>query len=99
MSDEMDKYIILKYLDEERRILGLPIDEFIPITVIIVFGFIAKFLMLGILLSAVLFASVRSIKKNRGRCALMALIYWNGNESVGKTLFRSFPKSSDRYWI
>lgn len=99
MSENMDKYIIFKYLDEEKRILGLPLDEFIPIASLITFGFIAKFLLLGIFLSAALFGFMRSLKKNRGRCALLSIIYWNGNDSVGKTLFPSFPASSDRYWV
>lgn len=99
MSDASDQYVIFKYLDEERRILGLPLDEFIPITLLIIFGFMTKLLIVGILASGLLFAFMRNLKKNRGRCALLSLIYWNGNESAGKTLFPSFPPSAERYWV
>lgn len=99
MSDNLDKYLIFKYLDEETRFVGLPLDEFIPVVFFIVFGFVAKLLILGILFAASTVFFLKSLKKKRGRSALLYMIYWHGNESVGNTLFPSFPKSTERYFI
>lgn len=93
------KYQIYKYLDEEKRIVGLTLDEFIPILLVFIIAFLAKLLLVGILVAAAIFSVMRSIKKKRGRCALLSLIYWNSNKSVGKLLFSAFPPSSKRYWI
>ena len=93
------KYQIYKYLDEEKRLVGLPIDEVIPIGLVLIIAFLMKMLLVGILLAAAIFGAIRGLKKNRGRCALLSIIYWNGNDLVGKTIFRSFPPSSKRYWV
>lgn len=93
------KYQIYKYLDEEKRIVGLTIDEVIPVGFVLIMAFLLKILLLGILMAAALFSLVRHLKKNRGRCALLSVIYWNTNETVGKMIFHSFPPASKRYWV
>lgn len=93
------KYQIYKYLDEEKRIVGLTIDEVIPIGLALMIAFLMKVLLIGILMAAAIFSLVRRLKKNRGRCALLSVIYWNGNESVGKMIFHSFPPAVKRYWV
>lgn len=98
MNDQ-NKYIIFKYLDEETRIVGLPLDEFIPVVIFIAFGFLSKLLMFGILCAALTVLFLKKLKRSRGKSALLAILYWHGNESVGKTIFPSFPKSTDRNFL
>lgn len=98
MSDQ-NKYLIFKYLDEETRVIGLPLDEFIPAVLFVVFGFFVKILPLGILCAVASVMFLKHLKKNRGKSALLFILYWHGNEMVGKTLFPSFPKSTERDFI
>lgn len=99
MNDEDKKYVILKFLDEEDKIMGLPIDEFIPILIIIITGFLCKFLLEAVLLAFLTMRFMRKIKRSKGKGFLFILAYWHGNEAVGKRLFPSFPKATERYFI
>lgn len=99
MTDEAAKYIMLQYLDEEEKIIGLPIDEFIPSVCILVLSFICKMLLTGVIIAFVIIKIMRQLKRSQGKGFLFILAYWHGSEWVGKTLFQSFPKSTERYFI
>lgn len=99
MLDENIKYMMLQYLDEEEKIIGLPIDEFIPVACILVLSFFCKILLTGVIISFCFVKIMRRLKQNKGKGFLYILAYWHGNELVGKVIFPSFPKSTDRYFI
>ncbi|MCX7125446.1 MAG: type IV conjugative transfer system protein TraL [Gammaproteobacteria bacterium] len=77
MNEEDKKYIILKFLDEEEKILGLPIDECIPVVGIIIIGFLAKFLIISIVLAFIVTKLMRRAKHSNGKGFLFVLAYWN----------------------
>lgn len=99
MSEESIKYVMLKYLDEEEKIMGLPVDEFIPVSLILLFSFICKILFVGLVLSFLTVKLMRHFKHNQGRGFLFIVCYWNLNAEVGKALFSSFPSATERYYI
>ncbi len=98
MSDEA-KYLMLQYLDEEEKIIGLPIDEFIPVACILVLSFFCKCLLTGVIIAFFTARIMRHFKQSRGKGFLFITAYWHGNELIGKIIFPSFPKSTDRYFI
>jgi conjugal transfer pilus assembly protein TraL len=94
---ETDQYKICKYLDEQYRIIGLPLDEFIPLAIILVMSFLFKLLIVGILLMVVCWRLMRHFKKGMGSAALLVSIYWHmcGSQAA----FRALPDSTKRYWV
>lgn len=99
MTDENAKYIMLQYLDEEEKIIGLPIDEFIPVACILVLCFVCKMLLTGTIIAFFVIKIMRHLKQSQGKRFLFILVYWHGSDWVGKTIFQSFPKSTERYFI
>ena len=99
MIDENAKYMMLQYLDEEEKIIGLPIDEFIPVACILGLCFIGKMLLTGAIIAFLTLKIMRQLKQSQGKGFLFILLYWHGSEWVGKTLFHAFPKSTERYFI
>lgn len=71
-----DKNVILRYLDSPTRIAFWTIDEISSLFLPIAFGCIFKFPLIGLILSAFLYLSLKYVKQNIGGGFLRHVIYW-----------------------
>lgn len=91
-----DHYRINRYLDEQRRLIGLALDECIPMLMFLVLGFCLRQIMVSIILMMGWFVLIRILKKGKGSAALLVTLYWH---MVGSPYcFQGLPDSTQRVW-
>ncbi len=91
-----ERYQINRYLDEQRRLLGLALDECIPMIGLFVVCFFMKAMIIGLMLMALWLVLMRALKRGRGSAALFITWYWHMAGSA--QLFRGLPNSTQRVW-
>lgn len=99
MANNQDKYQICKLLDNQIRVIGLPLDEFIPIAIVVVAAFILKIAVWGVILGAVLLIALRSAKKGQGTGWLFNKFFWYAPAVIFKTFLLKTPPSLMRHWL
>lgn len=98
MSREINQYVICSCLDGDWRIMGLTLDELIPMLLFCLIGFLAKILMIMLVLAGAWYYGLRLLKKGQGSAALLLLFYRHASPEMAKSLFRAFPSYTKRYW-
>ncbi|KTD66464.1 Type IV conjugative transfer system protein TraL, proteobacteria [Legionella santicrucis] len=94
-------FLILRHLDEPKRILGLTLDD------CIIGGFFIFLAMLSSLkVKIILFfvgvglrMFVRKMKKGNPPSYLLLMMYWYFPHSLTKHFLKGLPPSHQRYWI
>ena len=94
----LDKYAICKLLDQEKRIIGLPLDEFIPALVIGIFFLISGVPILSVFVGAAWVFALRLLKKGQGSGFLLRQIFWFSPSAIFKFLTMT-PASFKRHWF
>ena len=97
MSDER-KYYICHLIDQQMRIVGLPVDEAVPIAVIMGLGFLFGQLVFALLAAIGFWALIRHLKKGQGSSFLFNALYWFLPGDIMSAVFKKLPSSSIRYW-
>ncbi|PHM59551.1 type IV conjugative transfer system protein TraL [Xenorhabdus ishibashii] len=98
MDGKENRYLFPSTLTNQRRVMGLPIDEFciyIPLALAGIFSNL--FLYFPIL--AMAYISIRKLKKGKGSCYLLNLVYWFLPKTMADFFIRALPASYKRYWI
>ncbi|EGT3611237.1 type IV conjugative transfer system protein TraL [Morganella morganii] len=98
MDGKEKRYIFPSTLSNQRRWMGLPIDEFcvyVPLAAATVFS--SLFIYGPILAVAII--TVKRLKRGKGSSYLLNLVYWFLPKSVADFFIRSLPASHLRYWI
>lgn len=98
-GDDLNKYRFPKTLSEQLRILGLPLDEFIPALFMLAWGFVTKKYMFGMILAVLLWQLIKAAKKGKTSKWLYNWCYWYLPTELFRVVYRVIPDSSFRKWI
>ena len=94
-----DKYRFPKCLDEEKRIVGLPIDEAIVVIGIFLVSFYMGMTVVGIVVATLSWMGLRHVKKGENTFFLLFLGYWVLPKEISGVLFMKTPTSKIREWV
>ena len=92
-------YYINRSLDEPRRIVGLPTDEFVTGMIVFVVLLALKKSLLAFLSGVIVIAIIRYFKKGKGSGWLLSLIYWHFPKWISKLWMKHTPPSENREYI
>ena len=105
-TDDFQHYRFPKTLSEQRRFLGLPYDEAIPVLSALLGGVLMQKALFGLGLAVLLWLGLRSAKRGRGSMWLYNLFYWYLPARLLRGLFLTMlwqktllPDSGHRQWI
>lgn len=98
-GDNIDKYRFPKTLSEQLRILGLPLDELIPVVPVLAWGFWVHKQLFGLVAAFVVWFIIRSAKRGKGSMWLYNVMYWYLPWLNSGTVFKMIPDSSFRQWV
>lgn len=98
MSQNINHDYICSCLDESTRVMGLTLDEFIPLFLIFVIGMLTNSFVLSFIGMMIMYAVMKRLKKGQGASILLILLYKNTYGSLSKTLFKEFPEPTKRLW-
>lgn len=99
MDNKLDRYRFPKTLSEQSRFFGMPIDEAIPVLLLVGWGLMSQKNLFGIISAAFVWFVIRSAKRGKGSMWLYNLMYWYLPWLNSKTVFKILPDSSFRQWI
>ncbi|KAA5971654.1 MULTISPECIES: type IV conjugative transfer system protein TraL [Pantoea] len=97
--DNTERYRFPKTLSEQLRVLGLPLDELIPVIPVLAWGFWTHRQLFGLMAACAVWFAIRSAKRGRGSMWLYNVMYWYLPGLRAGTVFRMIPDSSFRQWI
>jgi len=97
MSDEA-KYKICRLVDQQIRIVGLPIDEALPVGILCGVGLFVGQLLVMMVIAVVYWFTIRHFKKGQGSSFLLNVLYWFLPGVIMSAVFKTLPTSSIRYW-
>ncbi len=98
-SNKRALYLVPKTLDAPARVLGLPLDEFIPALIFAIFFFLIGKPIGSIAISAVTVILVKVMKKGQGSSWLINLCHWYLPKRVMVQLLRKTPPAQHREYI
>ncbi|QHP82823.1 MULTISPECIES: type IV conjugative transfer system protein TraL [Pectobacterium] len=98
MSGENDKYYFPETLNQQERIIGLPIDEFLVVAPLLISGIVYNMSTVLSIVAGLLWLLIRYLKKGQGSYWLLNFCYWHLPYFVFKITFRQIPDSSFRHW-
>jgi len=98
-GNNIDKYRFPKTLSEQTRILGLPLDEFIPAALSGGILMLNKSYMFGMVVAVVLWQAIRIAKRGKSSKWLYNWCYWYLPIELLRVVYRIIPDSSFRKWI
>lgn len=99
MDNKLDRYRFPKTLSEQSRFFGMPIDEAIPVLLLVGWGLMSQKNLFGIISAAFVWFVIRSAKRGKGSMWLYNLMYWYLPWLNSNTVFKILPDSSFRQWI
>lgn len=98
MDGKEVRYIFPSTLSNQRRWMGLPVDEFcvyFPLAGGAVFS--SLYIYAPMLIIAIIV--IKRLKRGRGSSYLINLMYWFLPKSLSDFFIRALPASHLRYWI
>lgn len=98
-ENELDKYRFPKTLSEQTRIIGMPLDEFIPAGIFFLWGCISKKYLFGLIVSAVVWQLIKAAKRGKSSTWLYNWCYWYLPSWLFRPVYRIVPDSSFRKWV
>ncbi|MBN3262965.1 type IV conjugative transfer system protein TraL [Pectobacterium brasiliense] len=98
MNGEDDRYYFPETLNQQERIIGLPIDEFIVVAPLLLAGVVYNMSTVLSVIAGLLWLSIRYLKKGQGSYWLLNFCYWHLPYFIFKIIFRQIPDSSFRHW-
>lgn len=99
MSDNAARYAFPETLNEQKRILGLPPEEFVVLFSCGLAGFFYDMLLAMFVTGLGLWLLIRYMKKGQGSWWLINVCYWYLPTSLFRFQFRRVPDSSKRHWM
>lgn len=99
MSNKRGLYLVPKTLDAQARVLGLPLDEFIPSIFFAVFFFLLGKVVLSIAIPVITVVLIKMMKQGQGSAWLINLCHWYLPKVVMTHLLRKTPPSQNREYI
>lgn len=86
-------------LDEPRRVVGLTLDELIPMGFIGVMCFLTHYYLTGMAILALTHATLKYFKQGRGFEHLLSRIFWVMPGSAHKIAFKRTPEFVKRHFV
>lgn len=99
MINKRGLYLVPRTLDEPIRILGLPLDEFIPTCALAIFFFMLGKVILTISMPVLTVVGIKMMKKGQGSSWLINLCHWYLPKVVMLLLLRHTPPAENREYI
>lgn len=99
MSSKRSLYLVPRSLDAQIRVLGLPLDEFIPACAMAIAFFLSKKILFSMAVPTVLVVFIKFLKQGQGSAFLVNVCYWFFPRLVMSNLLRHTPPSEDREYI
>lgn len=98
-GDDLKKYRFPKTLGDQLRIIGMPLDEFIPSVPPFLIAIYYKHALGGLIFSVTMWLFIRWLKRGRGSMWLYNLLYWYLPTELFRVVYKVIPDSSFRKWI
>jgi conjugal transfer pilus assembly protein TraL len=92
-------YLVCKTLDQPVRLIGLPLDEFIPTVILGGLFFSLGKVITALVLMVLVVIAMRVMKKGQGSGWLLNLSYWYLPTWITQSFLRFVPASKHREWI
>lgn len=86
-------------LNEQTRIIGLPVDEFCLVAPLVGAGIWLSMAGSFCIIAATLWVLIRHLKRGQGSSWLLNVAYWYLPTFVFVGLFKSIPESWKRRWM
>lgn len=100
MSDEVeDRYIFPQTLTEQKRLIGIPLDEALVGLVPACAGIYAGQNVPGLIVGFLLWFALSHFKKGRGSAWLFNMCYWYLPGYCFRGLYKVLPESGWRLWL
>jgi conjugal transfer pilus assembly protein TraL len=99
MSNKRGLYLVPKTLDAQVRLLGLPLDEFVPAVFLAGLFFLLGKVLLSIALPVLAIVLMKTMKQGQGSSWLINLCHWHLPQNVMMGLVRKTPPSQNREYI
>ncbi|EGT4277885.1 type IV conjugative transfer system protein TraL [Cronobacter sakazakii] len=98
MAGEEDKYYFPETLNQQTRVLGLPVDELIIVAPLAILGVMYNMSTVLSIIAGLLWWLIRYLKKGQGSYWLLNFCYWHLPSLIFRVTFRRIPDSSFRHW-
>ena len=98
MNGEEDKYYFPETLNQQERYFGLPLDELLITAPLVILGVLNNMAIELTVVAALLWITVRYLKKGQGSYWLLNFCYWHLPSFLFSVTFRQIPDSSFRHW-
>lgn len=99
MSSKRSLYLVPKTLDTQIRVLGLPLDEFVPAVFLIGFFFLVGKVVLSIVMPILAVVLIRFLKQGQGSSWIINVCYWHLPKYIMSCALRKTPASENREYI
>lgn len=99
MDNEQNFFKLPHYIDQGRIVMGMPLDEILPAACVFAVFAVAKYMMTGLIIGAVIFFLLRNIKQGKGDNFLILILYWFAPAGMSKSIFKHTPSADKRYWL
>jgi len=99
MSNKRGLYLVPKTLDAQIRILGLPLDEFVPSIILAGFFFLLGKVLLSLVIPVVTVVLIKMMKQGQGSAWLINVCHWYLPKSIMHYWVRKTPPSQNREYI
>jgi len=83
---------------KQERYFGLPLDELLIIAPLVILGVLNNMAIELTVVAALLWITVRYLKKGQGSYWLLNFCYWHLPSFLFRVTFRQIPDSSFRHW-
>lgn len=97
MMKETDEHQICRALDERMTIMGLGLEEFIPLFGVFLLSFLTHTLLVGMVLMVLVFAGFKHLKR-RGAWVLWVYIFRHSTDQLGRLVLPGCPSPTIRHW-
>ena len=98
-GNEFERYRFPQTLSEQTRVLGLALDEFIPAAAAMLWGFLTKKYLFGMIIAVIVWQLIRAAKRGKSSRWLYNWAYWHLPTELFRVVYRVIPDSSFRKWI
>lgn len=101
MSTETDirKFYFPRTLGDQMRIIGMPLDEFVPSVPVFLMSIYYRHALGGLIYGVTAWLFIRWLKRGRGSMWLYNMLYWHLPSEIFRVFYRVIPDASLRKWI
>lgn len=99
MDGDAQQYLFPETLNQQKRLMGLPIEEAIVVIACAGIGLLCDIFIVMLFVAGALWLLIRHLKKGQGTWWLLNLLYWYLPTVLLRLQFRRVPDSANRHWM